>query len=147
MIKAEDLRIGDLVRVSCNCSLAEGTIGTIVEISKETNAEDTKGFVRLIPINSISNYGWGIYCDNIEGIPLTLEILEKNGWKKRTEGWYFMMISKYMYLSVEFGYENGIRVFLKRTTDGLYVKLNIANNVHELQHILWALGKDANLKI
>lgn len=75
------------------------------------------------------------------------EYLEKNGWKKRTEGWYFMMISKYMYLSVEFGYENGIRVFLKRTTDGLYVKLNIANNVHELQHILWALGKDANLKI
>mgnify|MGYP004523419487 FL=1 len=147
MIKAEDLRIGDLVRVSCNCSLAEGTIGTIVEISKETNAEDTKGFIRLIPINSISNYGWGIYCDNIEGIPLTLEILEKNGWKKRTEGWYFMMISKYMYLSVEFGYENGIRVFLKRTTDGLYVKLNIANNVHELQHILWALGLDANLKI
>ena len=58
-----------------------------------------------------------------------------------------MMISKYMYLSVEFGYDNGIRVFLKRTTDGLYVKLNIANNVHELQHILWALGKDANLKI
>lgn len=50
-------------------------------------------------------------------------------------------------LSVEFGYENGIRVFLKRATDGLYVKLNVANNVHELQHILWALGKDANLKI
>lgn len=58
-----------------------------------------------------------------------------------------MMISKYMYLSVEFGYENGIRVFLKCTTDGLYVKLNVANNVHELQHILWALGLDANLKI
>lgn len=147
MIKAEDLRIGDLVRVSCNCGLAEGTIGTIVEISKETNAEDTKGFVRLIPINSVSNWGWGVSCDNIEGIPLTPEILEKNGWRKRTEGWYFMMISKYMYFSVEFGYENGIRVFLKRTTDGLYVKLNIANNVHELQHILWALGKDANLKI
>lgn len=58
-----------------------------------------------------------------------------------------MMISKYMYLSVEFGYENGIRVFLKRATDGRYVKLNVANNVHELQHILWALGLDANLKI
>lgn len=149
MIKAEDLRIGDLVRVNCNCNcaLAEGTIGTIVEISKETNTYNNKEFVKLIPINSVSNYGWGVLCNNIEGIPLTPEILEKNGWKKRTEGWYFMMISKYMYLSVEFGYENGIRVFLKRTTDGLYVKLNTANNVHELQHILWALGKDANLKI
>ena len=147
MIKAEDLRIGDIVRVNCNCALAEGTIGTIVEISKETNTYNHKEFAKLIPINSVSNYGWGVLCNNIEGIPLTPEILEKNGWKKRTEGWYFMMISKYMYLSVEFGYENGIRVFLKRTTDGIYVKLNIANNVHELQHILWALGKDANLKI
>lgn len=55
MIKAEDLRIGDLVRVSCNCALAEGTIGTIVEISKETNANDKKGFVKLIPINGVSN--------------------------------------------------------------------------------------------
>ena len=52
-----------------------------------------------------------------------------------------------MYLSVEFGYENGIRVFLKRATDGFYVKLNVANNVHELQHILWALGLDAELKV
>ena len=147
MIKTEDLRIGDLVRVNCNCALAEGTIGTIVEISKETNSYNKKEFVRLNPINSVSDYGWGVLSNNIEGIPLTPEILEKNGWKKRTEGWYFMMISKYMYLSVEFGYENGIRVFLKRTTDGIYVKLNIANNVHELQHILWALGKDANLKI
>lgn len=58
-----------------------------------------------------------------------------------------MMINKYSYLSVEFGYESGIRIFLKRTTDGLYVKLNTTNNIHELQHILWALGKNTNFKI
>ena len=104
--------------------------------------------VRLLPIDpKCKQISWYDWCKNISTIPLTPEILEKNGWKKRTEGWYFMMISKYMYLSVEFGYDNGIRVFLKHTTDGLYVKLNVANNVHELQHILWALGLDANLKI
>lgn len=139
MIKAEDLRIGDLVIVNENCSLEQGTIGKVSEVR-------STGSIGLKPISN-DRWPWGVLCRNIAPIPLTPEILEKNGWKKRTEGWYFMMISKYMYLSVEFGYENGIRVFLKRTTDGLYVKLNIANNVHELQHILWALGKDANLKI
>ena len=129
MIKAEDLRIGDLVRygdkvITLTAVHANGSV-CFADGKDQMYSEDVL----------------------LEPIPLTPEILEKNGWKKRTEGWYFMMISKYMYLSVEFGYENGIRVFLKRATDGLYVKLNIANNVHELQHILWALGKDANLKI
>lgn len=129
MIKAKDLRIGDIVRYGKN------TI-TILAVHANGGVCFTDGKDQL-------------YAEDVllEPILLTPEILEKSGWKKRTEGWYFMMISKYMYLSVEFGYENGIRVFLKRTTDGIYVKLNIANNVHELQHILWALGKDANLKI
>lgn len=146
MIKAEDLRIGDLVRVNKNDSIKNGLIGKVTDIDSLREYKEKKGAITL---NTIEDDGWywGIWCCDIEPIPLTPEFLEKNGWKKRTEGWYFMMISKYMYLSVEFGYENGIRVFLKRTTDGLYVKLNVANNVHELQHILWALGLDANLKI
>ena len=146
MIKAEDLRIGDLVIVNENCSLEQGTIGKVSEVRSTPLYKENEGSIGLKPISN-DRWPWGVLCRNIDPIPLTPEILEKNGWRKRTEGWYFMMISKYMYLSVEFGYENGIRVFLKRTTDGLYVKLNIANNVHELQHILWALGLDANLKI
>lgn len=146
MIKAKDLRIGDLVIVNENCSLEQGTIGKVSEVRSTPLYKENEGSIGLKPISD-DRWPWGVLCRNIDPIPLTPEILEKNGWKKRTEGWYFMMISKYMYLSVEFGYENGIRVFLKRTTDGLYVKLNVANNVHELQHILWALGKDANLKI
>nr|DAT77932.1 MAG TPA: 50S ribosomal protein L2 [Caudoviricetes sp.] len=49
MIKAEDLRIGDLVRVNCNCALTEGTIGTIVEISKETNSYNKKRICQAKP--------------------------------------------------------------------------------------------------
>lgn len=146
MIKAEDLRIGDIVIVNENCSLEQGTIGKVSEVRSTPLYKENEGSIGLKPISN-DRWPWGVLCRNIDPIPLAPEILEKNGWKKRTEGWYFMMISKYMYLSVEFGYENGIRVFLKRTTDGLYVKLNIANNVHELQHILWALGLDAELKV
>lgn len=149
MIKAEDLRIGDLVRVSNDfCMIPKGAICEVVAIDSERSYEDKKGIAGLLQTDREEwEFSHGVWCDGIVGITITPEILEKNGWKKRKEGWYFMMISKYMYLSVEFGYEDGIRVFLKRNTDGLYVKLNIANNVHELQHILWALGKDANLKI
>lgn len=146
MIKAEDLRIGDLVIVNENCSLEQGTIGKVSEVRSTPLYKENEGSIGLKPISN-DRWPYGVLCRNIDPIPLTPEILEKNGWKKRTEEWYFMMISKYMYLSVEFGYENGIRVFLKRTTDGLYVKLNVANNVHELQHILWALGLDAELKV
>lgn len=146
MIKAEDLRIGDLVIVNENCSLEQGTIGKVSEVRSTSLYKENEGSIGLKPISN-DRWPWGVLCRNIDPIPLTPEILEKNGWKKRTEGWYFMMISKYMYLSVEYGYENGIRVFLKRTTDGLYVKLNVANNVHELQHILWALGLDAEIKL
>lgn len=142
MIKAEDLRIGDLVRVSCNCSLAEGTIGTIVEISKETNAKDTKGFVRLIPINSVSNWGWGISCDNIEGIQLTFEILKKNGWERDK------LVSYTIY-----GHKaHFIEVICTPNSEWMYVTfkgetIHRIKYVHELQRILWALGLDANLKI
>lgn len=146
MIKAEDLRIGDLVIVNENCSLEQGTIGKVSEVRSTPLYKENEGSIGLKPISN-DRWPYGVLCRNIAPIPLTTEILKKNGWKKRTEGWYFVMISKYMYLSVEFGYENGIRVFLKRTTDGLYVKLNVANNVHELQHILWALGLDAELKV
>lgn len=149
MIKAEDLRIGDFVRVSNdNCMIPKGAICEVVAIDSERSYKDKKGIVGLLQTDREEwEFSHGVWCDGIEGITITPEILEKNGWKKRTEGWYFKMISKYMYLSVEFGYEDGIRVFIKRNTDGFYVKLNVANNVHELQHILWALGLDAELKV
>ena len=145
MIKAEDLRIGDLVRVNCDCALAEGTIGTIVEISKETNANDKKGFVKLIPINGVSNWGWGVSCDNIEGISLTCDNLSNNGWGASQIGEHEFLI-----------YDEDEDIYLEWSdigdrytfNDFLRSKIFITvRYIHELQHILWALGLNANLKI
>lgn len=144
MIKAEDLRIGDLVKIKENCSLKEGVISYITEI-RTRGIFEKEDCVKLKHFDS--DWEFGVWCCNIDPIPLTPEILEKNGWKKKREGWYIKTIDKYDYLSAEFGYEDGIRVFLKRAVNGLYAKLNTANNVHELQHILWALGESANLTI
>ena len=144
MIKAEDLSIGDIVRVNCICALAEGTIGTIVEISKGTNTNNKKEFVKLIPINSISNWGWGVLCDNIEGIPLTPEILERNGFEMREDTVVYAKNRLALKpLDDEKGYQVGLgslRLF--------YVKVSVIKYVHELQNILyWIDGENANLTI
>ena len=153
MIKAEDLRIGDLVRVSCNCALAEGTIGTIVEISKGTNTNDKKEFVKLIPINGVSNWGWGVICDNIEGIPLTEEILKKNGWKlykhhKRNNyddvSWSSYHKPAEANISLRY-YPEEEAFFLFLYAEE--ISETPIRYIHQLQHILWALGNDVNFKI
>ena len=140
MIHQKDLRIGDLIKTTTrNPILEKGSICKVVVIDAVLNL--------ILVQKSDVDVRRCLVKEEIEGISLTPEILEKNGWKKKQEGWYIKTIDKYDYLSAEFGYKDGIRVFLKRFVNGHYAKLNTANNVHELQHILWALGEDANLKI
>ena len=83
----------------------------------------------------------------VESIRLTVEILEKNGFEKEqrqkdgTSEWYDF----YNYdLGINIVYEveeNKFAAYL----DGK--KLREIQYAHELQHILWALGLDAELKI
>lgn len=79
MIKAEDLRIGDLVRVSHNCSIPKGTVCVVTEIYPERTSGDKKGIVRLSYTDDTDDGPWGVWCSNIDPIPLTPEILKKNG--------------------------------------------------------------------
>lgn len=153
MIKAEDLRIGDLVRVNCDCALAEGTIGTIVEISKGTNTNNKKEFVKLIPINSISNWGWGVLCDNIEGIPLTPKILKKNGWKlhkhhKRNSyddvSWSSYHKPEETNISLRFyPEEKAFFLFLYAQE----ISETPIRYIHQFQHILYGLSLDINIVV
>lgn len=134
MIKAEDLRIGDLVRYGKN-------IITVQAI--HTNYEE--GFI-------IDEYNVSYNCDELDPIPLTPEIFEKNGFEvKRIGECYAKTIGpqkKYIsrYISIERMHTEW-KIFIKYTSlidQGL---LRSVKHVHELQHILWALGEDANLKI
>ncbi len=123
MIKAEDLRIGDLVRYEKNII----TVQTI-----RTNYEE--GFI-------IDEYNVGYNCDDLDPIPLTPEIFEKNGWKRDK-------LVSYIY-----GHDaHFIEVICTPNSEWVYVTfkgetIHRIKYVHELQHILWALGLDANLKI
>lgn len=149
MIKPEDLRIGDLVMVSNdNCMIPKGALCEVVAIDSERACEDKKGLADLLQtVREEWEFSHGVWCNNIEGIPLTPELLKKNNFKEEqhqkegTSEWY----DYYHYdLGINIVYEveeNKFAAYL----DGK--KLREIQYAHELQHILWALGLNAKLKV
>lgn len=153
MIKPEDLRIDDLVRVSGDCIFPKGTMFTVSEINPLRYLLDKKGVVGLRAINNNDDRLWETCSCNVEGIPVTPEILNKNGFKEETVGKYYTrsidnkkMWGLVRYLAVVREGGDWV-VFIKY--DGLcdQALLREIRHVHELQHILWVLGLDAELKI
>ena len=151
MIKAEDLRIGDLVRVSCDCEFPKGAVCAVSEIRTLKLSEGAVDLVRLIP--SSGNDEWQeLWCYNIEGIPLTPEILKKNDFNTMVpERCYTQSMgdtSRVLkrYISIE-RRDSGWAVFLKYDSLPDHVLIRKIQYVHELQNILWALGLNADLKI
>lgn len=153
MIKPEDLRIGDLVRVSHNCMFPKGTICTVTDINPLKVFTDKKGVISLSSINDEDDGPWGVWCCNVEGIPITPEILNKNGFKEEVVGEYYTKpldneeYSLERYLAVERKSCNRA-VFIKYRSLPDHVLLRHIQYVHELQNTLWGvLGFDAKLKL
>ena len=152
MIKPEDLRIGDLVRTNRDCAFPKGTMCVVSDINPIKVFNDKKGVVSLSTINDDDDGPWGVWCCNVEGIPVTTEILNKNDFKEEAIGEYYTKpldneeYSLARYLAVERKSDNWA-VFIKYRKLTEYALLRKIQYVHELQHILWALGLDAELKV
>ena len=123
-MKATEIKIGDLISFN-------GTPVKVCHIDPPyIYALDEKDVV----VGSHEN------CNNFDPIPLTSEILEKNGWKER----------KY---SERIVYENGWYELFRVGQEGAWAFchyddfLTAIKHIHELQHLLWALGMDDDLKI
>lgn len=134
MIPIKDLRIGDLVKTTTrNPILEKGSICKVVLIDALINS--------IIVQKSDVDVCRCLVKEEIEGIPLTPEILEKSGWEQE------------YYTPIIYGHiGHDIKISLSQTTIRHSVVFNDVplceiQYVHELQHILWALGEDANLKI
>lgn len=151
MIKPEYLRIGVLVMVSHDCAFPKGTICAVTQIDPERGHEDKKGVVTLSYTDGTDDGPWGAWCNYIEGIPITPEILEKNGFKVRVSRVYYTkLIGDANFLQRNIAIErkrNDWAVFIRYKKMPDSVLLRHIQHVHELQHILWALGLDAELKI
>ena len=78
--------------------------------------------------------------DNIVPIPLTPEILEKNGWKS-INGKYALKIKIANYVVLEFT-EDGIYAYINEKTMLFTIKY-----IHELQHILFGFGINHEMEV
>lgn len=153
MIKPEDLRIGDLVRANRDCAFPKGTKCVVTDIKPLTALKDKKGVVSLSAIYDDDDGPWGAWCCYIEGIPLTPELLEKNGFKEEqhqkegTSEWY----DYYHYdLGINIVYDIVYEVEEKESKFAVYLdgkKLREIKYIHELQHLLFGLGLDNYMKM
>lgn len=138
MIKAEDLRLGDIVSTKIYDKVKLGVVSSI--------AMDTKGIHLL---NIIDKQFRGYFVIDVEGVPLTPELLEKNAFKHEqhqkdsNSEWHDF-----------YHYDLGINIVYEVAKKGIpfavYLdgkKLREIQYAHELQHILWALGLNAELKV
>lgn len=144
MIPIKDLRIGDLVKTTTrNPILEKGSICKVVLIDALINS--------IIVQKSDVDFCIGLVKEEIEGIPLTPEILEKNGWNKKHDPTSSCDIyskgKDAFYVSLEQSIYKKQEGFELVVADSTYRFGNKLQYVHQLQHILWALGEDANLKI
>lgn len=152
MIYVEDLRIGDIVQTNKDCMFPKDTLCIVTEIHPDRQHNDKKGVVSLKAVNDEDDSPWGTWCCNIDGVPITPEILKKNGFKEEIVGKYSskpLDNEEYIfarYLAVERKSGNWV-VFIKYRRLHENALLRKIQHVHELQHILWVLGLDAELKL
>lgn len=154
MIKAEDLRIGDLVKVRGSYFFEEGEICKVEAVDSCSYGKKIEGGYIMLKGLNWGELSVGYYKDyrEIDPIALTPEILEKNGFETVYPGKRYnkpigarkRFLSRY--LSIEYR-PTEWKVFMQYNILVDHMLLCSVKHVHELQHILWALGEDANLKI
>ena len=82
-----------------------------------------------------------LYSDeDIKPIPLTPEILEKNGWKS-INGKYALKIKNANYLVLDFT-EDGIYTYINERT-----MLFVIKYVHQLQNLLYGLELNSEMEV
>ena len=86
MMEASELMIGDLVRVNKDVCFKKGTIVRVHAIDGDRNFPEKRriGCVTCVPIDDPDGCSGGVWTAFLDPIPLTAEILEKNGWGKDT---------------------------------------------------------------
>lgn len=131
----------------------KGTMCVVTDINPLKVFMDKKGVVSLSAINDEDDGPWGTWCCNIEGIPVTPEILNKNGFKEDIFGEYYtkpIENEEYphaRYFAVELQSGNWA-VFIRYCRLPDLVLIRRIQHVHELQNIFWGvLGFDAKLKL
>lgn len=155
MINIEDLRIGDLVQVGKDCAFPKGTLCIVTDIHSDGIVNEKKGVVGLRAANCDNDGSLETWCCNcnVEGVPITPEMLRNNGFKEEVGGKCYTMpiadrAENYFvrYLAVERG-KYVWPVFIKYYNVNGYALLRKIKYVHELQHIFMIVKINPEMKV
>lgn len=114
------------------------------------------GFVKVVMLND-SSTTYSISNNAVRPIPLTPEILEKNGWVKevmsrgvKNSHWVYTKpdIEEYgyfpIYIEKGIGKEFDVYPF---TNNNVCTQIAYIKYVHELQHLLFGLGLNSEMEV
>ena len=153
MIEPEDLRIGDIVQTNKDCTFPKGTLCIVTDIHPDRQYDEKKGAVALKAANDEDDGPWGTWCNNIDGVPITPEILRNNGFKEEVDGKYFTRPIKARfgsslarYLAVE-REKYSWAIFIKYYNVSGYALLCHVKYVHELQLALKIMKFSTEIKV
>ena len=154
MIDHEDIRIGDIVQTNEDCTFPKGTLCIVTDILHERLYNAYNGAVTLKAANGEDDGPWGItLCNNIDGVPITPEILRNNGFKEDVEGKYFTRPIKARYGSSLARYlaverkKYAWAIFIKYYNVTGYALLCHVKYVHELQLALKIMKFSTEIKV
>lgn len=116
----------------------------------------SSGFVKVIMLND-SSTTYSISNKAVRPIPLTSEILEKNGWAKevmsrgvKNSHWVYTKpdIEEYGYfpIYIEKGIGDEFDVY-PFTGNNVCTQIAYIKYVHELQHLLFGLGLNSEMEV
>lgn len=167
MINVKDIRIGDYFRVN-----REGLCikkGSVVEV-RGIDADDKlieKGLISSTHCHPLDDnqFNGGIWCDYLDPIPLTPEILERNGFKHVDKGSEICIRGEYLWgdkgkrnftavrITYYKGLSSGVNLLTKIETDCSHDSgINMVHScdieyVHQLQHALRLCGIEKEIRL
>lgn len=132
-MKATELRIGDYFEW-----FASEVVRITFIAESYVNAEDSRGVEQI-----------QVRLTDLRPVPLTEEILEKNGWEESDEVWTIPYL--FGQIAVEFFQWDTEKVAMVSVVSGSMSSdtntLRQIRYVHELQHLVWALGVEKEVEV
>ena len=147
MINIKDIRVRDYLRVNRDVCIKKGTIVEVRGIDADNRFENHIGCASCHPLDD-NQFDGGIWCDFLDPIPLTPEILEKNGFRY-TNQYTLKGADTYVLCLEQRGFDFMITIKLNdyfaldSYDDRMYRLAEIQTGkwyVHDLQHALRLCG-------
>ena len=126
-MKITDIMVGDYVRITEPDKYA-GHIGQVVNIGGEN------GYLTMF----VPHHNTDVFIEDVEPIPLTKEILEKNGFKHRELDCadYYYIAEDYFDITIDEWSESIWKVTFSHSEMSIPDEVALICSVHELQHEL-----------